>query len=299
MLEYFPHITNASDDSKLIKIQIKYGLAGLGLFFRLLEELSKEETCILEYDIDVLIFRLRNLKDLNPDMLSDIIENSGLFITKDNHFFNKRLLEHKAKVDEKTEKLRNNKLGKTKQKSNENQMINNSFSNEKSIENQMKNNCEDIRLDKIKLNNINTSSSKNDDVEIEKSIDFENEKQKPEPKLVETEEVTQAELDFNAFWAVYPRKVSKDASKKSYLKARKNNTAEFILSALQEQIKTTWAGKELQFIPHASTWLNQKRFNDCPEDLSQKLPQSDDIDDFHIPTEPDPFEVEALMLGGA
>lgn len=303
MLEYFPHIANASDDNKLIKVQIKYGLAGLGLFFRLLEELCKEDTATLEYDIETLIFRLRNLKDLSAEMLEDVIENSGLFIVENNQFFNKRLLEHKSKVDEKTERLKNNRLGKTKnQKSNEvtneNQLKNNCFLNEKSNENQKKNICGDIRLDKIRLdkirldNNISPSSTKVDEVENEKTIDvsaeksdpkkFETVKIKEEPKLVEAEEVSQIELDFDTFWQIYPRKVSKQDAFKSYKRARKLADAKTIYQAVQEHRKTVWAGKELQYIPHASTWLNQQRWNDEPENENDKLPFTDPLDDFSV-----------------
>ena len=67
--------------------------------------------------------------------------------------------------------------------------------------------------------------------------------------------------EFEKFWAIYPRKVSKFGSAKSFANARKTASFKKIMVStvsFAEQNKTT----EEKFIPHAQTWLNQKRFED-------------------------------------
>lgn len=68
--------------------------------------------------------------------------------------------------------------------------------------------------------------------------------------------------DFEAFWKEYPRKIAKRSALKAWQKL------DFIdqTNALQAitQHKAYWLAKETEtdFIPHASTWLNQGRWED-------------------------------------
>jgi len=67
--------------------------------------------------------------------------------------------------------------------------------------------------------------------------------------------------EFQKFWAIYPRKVGKFGSAKSFATARKTASFQKIMKStvcFAEQNKHT----EEKFIPHAQTWLNQKRFED-------------------------------------
>jgi hypothetical protein len=75
--------------------------------------------------------------------------------------------------------------------------------------------------------------------------------------------VDPAEL-FARFWALYPRKVSKDASRKAWDKLDLSaELFETIIQALGAQsLSVDWTKDNGQFIPHASTWLNGKRWED-------------------------------------
>lgn len=72
---------------------------------------------------------------------------------------------------------------------------------------------------------------------------------------------------FETFWTDYPRKVAKEAARKAYAKAVSKHGADPILKGL-----VAWNSvrkpTEAQFIPHASTWLNQGRYLDDHEDLA-------------------------------
>jgi len=69
---------------------------------------------------------------------------------------------------------------------------------------------------------------------------------------------------FDRFWALYPRKVAKEAARKAWDKLKpENGTVQKILDAVKLQARSQqWQRDGGQFIPHAATWLNQKRWND-------------------------------------
>lgn len=67
---------------------------------------------------------------------------------------------------------------------------------------------------------------------------------------------------FNKFWNDYPKKVAKANAEKSFKKLKINDeslTKMLSALAIQKQSKQ-WQDK--QYIPHASTWLNQRRWED-------------------------------------
>ncbi|TBG78602.1 hypothetical protein ELG76_04100 [Rhizobium leguminosarum] len=67
--------------------------------------------------------------------------------------------------------------------------------------------------------------------------------------------------DFNEFWSLYPRRVSKRTAQKAWDKETKQTAPEVILSGLRRQLPYLQS-RDAQFIPHASTWLNQGRWED-------------------------------------
>ena len=69
-------------------------------------------------------------------------------------------------------------------------------------------------------------------------------------------------MEFNLFWAQYPRKVGKLTAQRSWQKMPDDHKQK-ALEAIVEHRKY-WAAKgtDWEFIPHASTWLNQERFED-------------------------------------
>ncbi|MDD5010439.1 MAG: hypothetical protein PHC68_18815 [Syntrophorhabdaceae bacterium] len=69
---------------------------------------------------------------------------------------------------------------------------------------------------------------------------------------------------FDAFWTAYPKKVGKGDAEKSWKKIKPGmELVEKMLSALSWQRRQDqWTKDGGQFIPHPSTWLNQKRWED-------------------------------------
>lgn len=67
-------------------------------------------------------------------------------------------------------------------------------------------------------------------------------------------------LSFNEFWKHYPRKISKANAEKAWLRLKPN---EELVNKILTAIKTHETfRKESDFIPHAASWLNAKRWDD-------------------------------------
>ena len=69
------------------------------------------------------------------------------------------------------------------------------------------------------------------------------------------------EYDFVDFWQIYPKKVGKGAARTSFYKALKKVPYDTIKKALINFVEKT-DGKDKEFLPHPTTWLNQERWDD-------------------------------------
>lgn len=68
---------------------------------------------------------------------------------------------------------------------------------------------------------------------------------------------------FENFWKAYPRKIGKEPANKSWVKISiSEEVYNQIMAGLANYIKHEWKGKEMKYIPHAATWLNQERWKD-------------------------------------
>lgn len=70
----------------------------------------------------------------------------------------------------------------------------------------------------------------------------------------------ETEPDFSEFWRAYPRRVAKQAALKAWQKMNTEEKREAI-SVLPAH-RLNWNGKEVEFLPHASTWLHGRRWED-------------------------------------
>jgi hypothetical protein len=71
------------------------------------------------------------------------------------------------------------------------------------------------------------------------------------------------ELAFDLFWKAYPRKDAKAEARKAFEKVDSDVT--ILLKAIEWQRRQeAWVKDAGQFIPHAATWLNKRRWEDEP-----------------------------------
>lgn len=71
---------------------------------------------------------------------------------------------------------------------------------------------------------------------------------------------------FETFWEAYPKKVGKDAARKSFEKRKPAEPLlEKMLEAIRRQAQSDqWLRDGGQYVPNPATWLNQGRFDDEP-----------------------------------
>ena len=69
-------------------------------------------------------------------------------------------------------------------------------------------------------------------------------------------------MTFEQFWQQYPKKVGKLTAKRSWEKLSQENQQKALEAIVEHRKYWTSKGTEWEFIPHASTWLNQERFED-------------------------------------
>ncbi len=73
---------------------------------------------------------------------------------------------------------------------------------------------------------------------------------------------SELEKNFFEFWAIYPRKDAKAAARKAFEKLKPDETLlNAIIKAVEAQKRCSqW--QDSKYIPYASTWLNQRRWED-------------------------------------
>lgn len=84
MRSYFSHDSNARNSDKLMKVRMKLGAEGYGIFFMLIERLREEEGYKSTIDYNTLAFDLR----VEPEKVKQVVEDYDLFkFTEDGKYF--------------------------------------------------------------------------------------------------------------------------------------------------------------------------------------------------------------------
>ena len=99
---YFSHDSNARNDQRLMKVRMKYGMEGYGIYFGIIEILREQAGYILyKSDIESVQFDLR----VESNILKDIIHECNLFEwsydgeREEGFFYSKSLKKRMEKLD--------------------------------------------------------------------------------------------------------------------------------------------------------------------------------------------------------
>jgi len=104
----------------------------------------------------------------------------------------------------------------------------------------------------------------------------------PSPSPSPSKHMSDASDVFGEFWTMYPRKEGRGKAREAWLKAVKRTPAETILEGLRRLLPSL-ERRERRYIPHPSTWLNQERWLDEPD---EQLPIRGSP--AHVPFKPPP-----------
>ena len=88
MKEYFSHDYNARNDLRIVKLQTKHGLAGIGAYWCIIEMLYCEGGYLFLKDIDSIAFDLRT----DRAMIESVINDFDLFNSNDKKFWSESAL---------------------------------------------------------------------------------------------------------------------------------------------------------------------------------------------------------------
>lgn len=98
---YFSHDSNARNDELIIKLRLKHGAKGYGIYFMILERMREDTDYFCTADYSVLAFDFRE----EAEIIKDIVENFDLFeFTEDGTaFYSISFLKRMALKDKQTE----------------------------------------------------------------------------------------------------------------------------------------------------------------------------------------------------
>jgi len=99
---YFSHDSNARQDEKIIKLRMKLGWEGYGLYWALIEMLRDAKDYKLETDYESIAFELRT----ECERIKSVIEDYGLFDIREGMFYSTSLLNRMSLREDKSNKAR-------------------------------------------------------------------------------------------------------------------------------------------------------------------------------------------------
>lgn len=81
---WFPHDSNARNDEKLVRLLMKHGAAGYGVYFMILERLCEDTNYMSVKDYNMIAFNFR----VDASLVKSVVEDFGLFVfTDDGKYF--------------------------------------------------------------------------------------------------------------------------------------------------------------------------------------------------------------------
>ena len=100
---YFSHDSNARNDQRLMKLRMKYGPEGYGIYFMIIEILRDTEDYKLHIsDVKSICFDIRD----DEEKVLDVLKNYSLFEFEGDYFYSKSLTRRMDKLDRIKEKRR-------------------------------------------------------------------------------------------------------------------------------------------------------------------------------------------------
>ncbi len=286
MINFFPHDINASQDPKIIRLLMKHGSKGYGLYWRIIELMAQNSKGELTIDYNLLGYTLRE----SAELIKSVIHDFDLFVISSESFYSKRLAKEIQFANDKS-LLAKQKAEKrwSKSKSNTIEMPQHNNGNTIEMPQHSSSNAHNITEHNITehINNISIKNDGGDSVKLllPPPVVTENATAKAESKAAKQEQIA-LEGDFEFFWTIYPKKKGKKEALRAYLKARKKTSRDELLEALREIKAKEWKFKELQYVPNAATWLNQERWAD---EVQQEQKKADPLDDLDLETNPFDF----------
>jgi Domain of unknown function (DUF4373) len=226
-MDWFKHDSNANLDEKLQEVLLDYGLEGYGLYWYCVElivnKISAENiTFELKHDARIIARNTGSSVQKVEEMMKRFID-LGLFEGENGTITCLKVAKRLM-----TSATSNPKMRLLIQNIKHNQQV--------MIPSQQRH--DDVMQDKNRIDEIRLDENK---TIVQKGNEYLN--------------------DFDLFWMAYPKKVGKEAARKSWDKIKPD--LKTVLETLKWQKQSDqWFKNDGQYIPNPSTYLNQHRFLD-------------------------------------
>lgn len=178
MRSYFSHDSNARNSDKLMKVRMKLGAEGYGIFFMLIERLREEEGYKSTIDYNTLAFDLR----VDAEKVKQVVEDYDLFkFTEDGNYFYSDSFNERMEMMDKRAQQRISKAKKAAEARWNKQSED--TSNAQALPKQCSSNAQALlnHANKIKLNKTKLNKTKLNKIKLNKTKP---EESKPDKELV-------------------------------------------------------------------------------------------------------------------
>ena len=227
IVDYFPHDTDSSDSKTLTIIQAKYGNDGYSLWFKLLQLLGRTEGHFYDFNNPTdWEFMLAKMHIQSAEKAREILNTLAALGAIDKPLFEAGIIWSDNFITRITDAyLRRKEKLPIKPKV--------------SI-------SADINSKDVNINGVNDS----------RSTQRKGKERKGKTPISPT--------GFENFWKEYPRKVAKTKAVEAFNKINPSEelVAKMIDAVTVQRKSAEWRKDGGQFIPHPSTWLNQRRWED-------------------------------------
>jgi hypothetical protein len=283
--EWFRHDCDARNDIKCILLRKRHGWEGYGVFWSIVELLRDADEYKLPLsDIESLSCALEFDSEIMKTLLS-----IGLLSSDEMFFFSPSLCERMASLDEKRAKLSEaGRRGGYAKADHDHAMAKPRETHGHAVATPQPPLAIRVREELEKSREENTSGRVlgNQTADPDRDTNYHGsvlDRQEPvgECDLVKSQTGKPAKVprrkgsaysqDFEAFWLAYPRKVGKGTAWRAWL-AQKPPGLDVLLPSVDRAKKTEqWSRDGGQYIPHPSTWITGRRW----EDEITTIPQPD------------------------
>ena len=292
---YFPHDSNARQDVKILKLRIKHGWAGYGLYWGIIEALRDQDNYAFEADQPELISLAVGC---SVDEITPIIDTClevGLLKKEDGYIFSPSLKRRMERVDDIREKRRLAGKKKAEQMQNNAEKVEDEVeeSNDEQTTNtysahaqQMLNTCSANENQMLSIKENKRKENKRKEKDIINTLSANacvglsvcDEPTEDPPKKQKGQILSKTQLErFNQFWYEYPKKKAKVAAMKAWAKLKPDDVLfdAIMLGLRRARASIEWKREGGRFIPHPATFLNQGRWEDEYLPFEQKPTRQD------------------------
>ena len=245
---YFSHDSNAREDPKIVRMRSVYGWEGYGWYWMIIEMMRDQQDYRLsiegKYAYNAFALQMHCTDEKAQQFINDCINEFKLFESDGTNIWSKSLLRRMEIKEKRSQKAK--EAAKTRWSK---------YSDTNAMQTHSESNANKVKESKLKENSNPLLFPQGDQSE---QPDETADKPRPPFKSKKQEQL------FDQFWDKYPKKHSKGAAEKAWLRISPDDLLfKKILNGIENgRASPKWKKNAGEFIPNPATWLNAKGWED-------------------------------------